>query len=177
MKRIFVVAAISVATLSTACTTTGGNAKPDPTGANTPTSSSDAASGLAAIKPCDLLTQSEVTALGLEHPGEAEKTGEADGCQWKISGNGGLSTGIRTKSGIKDLNIAGDKNSEVKVGKFDAIKSEGFEGAKNICAIWISVTEKSSVSVISNVSLTSADMAAACDRAEKAADKVAAKLP
>ncbi|SFR11846.1 Protein of unknown function [Lentzea waywayandensis] len=177
MKRtLFAAVVVSVAALSTACTT-GGTAKPDPTSGSTSTGTTGTASGLEAIKPCDLLTQTEATGLGLAHPGEAEKTGTADGCQWTISGDGGVSTGIRTKAGVKDLNISGDKNTDVKVGKFDAVKSEGFEGAKNICALWISVTETSSVSVIANVDLSSTDMVKACDRAAKAADFVAAKLP
>lgn len=175
MKHTLIAAVIGIAALSTACTTTGGNATPAPTSGSTPTSSENA-SKLASIKPCDLLTRSEVTEFGLEYPGKDSKTGTADECQWKISGNGGLSAGVRTKSGLKDLNVEGDKVSDVKVGKFDAKKTEGFEGAKNICALWISVTETSSVSVIANLDISSTDTVAACARAEKAADKIVAKL-
>lgn len=173
MKRTLIVAAISLAALSTGCTTTGGNAKPEPT-SGTPTSKTSSA--LASIKPCDLLTEAEVKGLGLEYPGEAQKLGTSDGCNWKISGDGGLRAGIRTDAGVKDLETGGDKVSDIKVGKFEAVKTEGHEGAKNICAIWISVTESSSVSVISNLDLTSTDTAAACKRAATAAENIATKL-
>lgn len=177
MKRTFVAAAIGLAALSAGCTGTTGTPQPGPTGDNTSTSTSGAASGLESMKPCDLLTQAEVTGLGLDYPGEPKKLGTGDTCYWKVSGNGGLNVGIRTKAGLKDLNIVGDKKSEVKVGRFDAIKAEGFEGAKSSCALWIAATDNSSVSVISTLDLASEDTAASCDRATKAAANVIAKLP
>ncbi|SER22219.1 Protein of unknown function [Lentzea xinjiangensis] len=177
MKRTSLAAVIGLAALTAGCTGTAGTPQPGPTSGGTATNTSTAASGLGSLKPCDLLTQAEVTALGLEFPGEAQKLGAADTCYWKVSGNGGLSAGIRTEAGLKDLSITGDKKSDVKVGKFDAVKAEGFEGAKNSCALWIAVTGNSTISVISGLDLTSEDTAAACDRAAKAADDIVAKLP
>lgn len=177
MKRTLIAAAIGLAALSSGCTGTAGTPQPGPTSGDNSTKTSGAASGLESLKPCDLLTETEVKGLGLDYPGEARKLGAADTCYWKVSGNGGVSAGIRTKAGVKDLNITGDKKSDVKVGKFDAVKAEGFEGSKSSCALWIAVTDNSSISVISNLDLTSEDTAAACDRAAKAADNVVAKLP
>lgn len=176
MKRTLIAVAIGLATFTAGCTGTTGGAKPDPTG-STPTGSSDTQSGLASIKPCDLLTQSDVTSIGLSFPGEDADIGTADGCDWRASGNGGLSASIRTKTGVKELNFKGDKISDIKVGKFTATKVEAPDGDKAACAVLISVTESSSVSVQSNLDLSSTDTAAACDRASKAADKIAAKLP
>jgi len=177
MKRILI-ATIGLAFLTAGCTGTAGNANPTPTnGGATPTSGSDSTSGLEAIKPCDLLTQAEVTSLGLTYPGKASQVGTSDGCAWNISGNGGLRAGIRTKSGVKDLNLDGDKITETKVGKFKATKVEAQDGAKNICTFAIAVSESSSVVVIGNLTATSDDTAAACDRASKAADLIAPKLP
>ncbi|MET9224920.1 DUF3558 family protein [Lentzea sp. NPDC003310] len=174
MKRILITAAVALVALSSACGTTGGQAKPGPTSA-APTS--DTTAVLDTVKPCDLLTEDEVKSFGLDYPGTAQKTGAADECVWKALASSHISAGIRPKDGLKDLNVGGDKNSDIKVGKFDAVRSEGFEGAKNICAVLISVTPTSSITVISILDLSSTDMATACDRAEKAADKVAAKLP
>lgn len=177
MKRTLIAAAIGLTALSAGCTGTTGTPQPGPSGGETPTTTSGAASGLASVKPCDLLSEAEAKGFGLEYPGEAKKLGSADNCRWKVSGDGGVSVSVRPDAGVKDLNTKGDKDVETKIGKFDAIRSEGFEGAKSTCAIWISVTDSSTVSVIGTVDLAREDTAAACDRAEKAAEKVAAKLP
>lgn len=176
MKRILIATTIGLAALTAGCTGTTGTATPTPTNSgSTPTS--DSASGLEAIKPCDLLTEADVKTLGLTYPGKASQVGTSDGCAWNISGNGGVRAGVRTKSGVSDLNLDGDKITDTKVGKFDAKKVEAQDGAKNACTIAIAVSESSSVLVISNLSLSSEDTAAACDRASKAADLIASKLP
>ncbi|MGW4208439.1 DUF3558 domain-containing protein [Lentzea sp. NPDC004789] len=176
MKRTLIAAAIGLVALTVGCTGTKGDAKPDPTG-GTPTSSSEAQSGLASIKPCDLLTEADAKSVGLSYPGETADIGTAKGCDWRASGNGGLSASVRAKSGVKELNFKGDKISEIKVGKFTATKVEAPDGDKAACSVLIAVTESSSVSVQSNMDLSSTDTATACDRASKAAEKIAAKLP
>jgi hypothetical protein len=178
MKRILIATTISLAVLTAGCTSAGTTGTPTPTdGGVAPTSGSNSASGLEAVKPCDLLTEADVTGLGLKYPGEAEKVGTSDGCDWAVSGNGGLRVGIRTDSGLKDLNLAGDKVSQTKVGKYDATKVEAQDGAKNICTFAISVSETSAIVVIGSLTATSEDTAAACQRSSKAADLIAPKLP
>ncbi|GHH46314.1 DUF3558 family protein [Lentzea cavernae] len=115
--------------------------------------------------------------MSLKYPGKNEQAGTSDGCSWNISGNGGLRAGIRTKTGGKDLNLDGDKVSPTKVGKYDATKVDAPDGAKHGCTIAISVTESSSVVVIGNLTASSDDTAAACERASKAAELIAPKLP
>ncbi|GLY54445.1 DUF3558 domain-containing protein [Lentzea sp. NBRC 102530] len=177
MKRILIVA-IGLAVLTTGCTGNPVSGDPTPTGGgSTSTSTSSSASGLDSVKPCDLLTEAEVTGLGLTYPGEAEQVGTADSCDWRVSGNGGLQVGIRTKSGLADLNLVGDKVSDVKVGKYDAKKVEAQNGGKNGCTFAIGVTESSSVVVIANLKGTSEDTAGACERSSKAAELIAPKLP
>jgi hypothetical protein len=177
MKRILIATLIGISALTAGCTGTKGDPTPAPaTGGNPPTSSSDTASGLKSIKPCDLLADSEATGLGFKVPGEPAKVATSDGCEWEAPGNGGLRAGIRTNAGVKDLNPDGDKLSDIKVGKFDAKKVEAVNGSKATCSILISVTEKSSVSLISTLDLTSEDTAASCDRATKAAELIAPKL-
>lgn len=178
MKRILIATLIGFSALTAGCTGTTGNPTPAPTtGGGTPTSNSDSASGLKAIKPCELLIDSEATSLGFTAPGEPAKVATSDGCEWEIPANGFLRAGIRTNAGVKDLNLDGDKISDIKVGKFAAKKVEAGGGSKATCSIWISVTETSSVSVISTLKLTSEDTAASCERATKAADLIAPKLP
>jgi len=177
MKRIAIASVLGIALLTAACTGTAGDPKPTPTtGGDTPTSS-PSASGLEALKPCDLLAESDATTLGLSAPGNAVQVASSDGCEWRAaSGGGGVRAGIRAKAGVKELNLNGDKLSPTRVGKFDATKVEAADGAKNLCAIAISVTDSSSVLIIANLSLSSSDTAAACERASNAADLIAPKL-
>jgi hypothetical protein len=178
IKRAIIATAIGVTVLTAGCTGEAGTPTPTPTtGGSTSASGPDPASGLEAIKPCDLLTEAEVKSLGLTYPGKAAQVGTSDGCSWNISGNGGLRAGIRTNSGIKDLNLDGDKITQTKVGKYDATKVEAQDGAKNICTFAIAVSNSSSVVVIGNLTATSEDTAAACERASKGAELIAPKLP
>lgn len=178
MKRILTAATVGLAVLTAGCSGSGtaGNPTPAPTGSGSPTTGSDSASGLKDLKPCDLLSETEVTGLGLKHPGSPVKVGPADSCDWTISGNGGLQVGLRS-SGVKDLNLDGDKISQTKVGKYDTTKVEAPDGAKSSCTYVLAVSDSSSVSVIANLTLTSEDTAAACQRASKAAELIAPKLP
>ncbi|MGW6934722.1 DUF3558 domain-containing protein [Lentzea sp. NPDC054927] len=172
MKRILIASAIGLAALTAGCTGTTGEAKPDPT---TSSSAPTGDSKLASIKPCELLSEAEATGLGYTYPGEDADIGTADGCDWIISGNGGTSASIRTKSGIKDLNPKSDKISDVKIGRFSGLKVEAPDGDKGACTILISVTDGSSVSILSTMG-ASLDTSAACERASKVADLVGQKL-
>ncbi len=176
-------ACVGLALLTSAC---GGGASGHPTPASTiwtwggaPTTSSGASGGrtLANLKPCDLLTAGEVTQIGLTNPGEPDRVAGTETCDWRVSGNGGLTVGLNPDHGIKDLDYQGEQTSTTKAGKYQATKVEAHKGAKNICHVVISVTESSSVQLISNLTTSSTDTAAACDRAAKAAELIAPKLP
>lgn len=182
LNRLAVCAVAGLALLTSACNgetgkaTTGSNT-PSDTASAAPTSSSGNA-GLAKLKPCDLLTEAEVTSLGLKYPGEPDKVGTSDGCSWNVSGNGGLAAGIRPNQGLDDLNVEGAKKvSEIKVGKYKAQKIEAPQGALYGCIVAIAVTDSSTVEAVANLTGSSTDTAAACERASKAADMIAPKLP
>jgi hypothetical protein len=177
MKRILIAAAIGLTTLA-GCTGTSGDPKPAPTtGGGTPTSSSDSASALKSLKPCELLTEAEVIGLKLEYPGKPDKVATSNGCDYQQSGAGGLTVGIRAEEGLIDLSISGLKVTDTKIGKYNAKKVEGESNSKDACSAWIAVSESATVEIISTSKLGSDDTAAACDRMSKAADLVAAKLP
>ncbi|MFS8096134.1 DUF3558 domain-containing protein [Lentzea alba] len=174
MKRTLIAAVVGLAALSAGCTGTTGEAKPDPT-ATTP--SSGTASSLGSIKPCELMTEAETKELGITSAGDPNKLGSADACTWTISGDGSVAVGVRADRGVKDLTLDGNKKSEIKVGKFTATKVEGQDGSSDTCSIVLSVTEGSSVSIVSTLGGGREDMAASCERATKTATLVAAKLP
>ncbi|HEX8867637.1 MAG TPA: DUF3558 family protein [Lentzea sp.] len=163
--------------LTAGCTGTTGEAKPDPTsGGTTPTSSSNK---LASMKPCDLLTETDATGLSFKYPGKDADIGTADGCEWVLKdGSGtGVSASIRTKGGVKDLDLKGSKILDVKVGGFAGKKVEAPDNDQGTCSVVIAVTETSSVSIISAMGGTNpTDTAAACELGTKTADLIAQKL-
>lgn len=185
LTRLSIACLAGTALLATAaCSGEGAKGTPTPapnTGAATatPTADSPAPDGdtLAEIKPCDLLTSSEVTRLGLTNPGEADRVGGAETCSWKVSGNGGLLASLNPTEGFADLNYQGEKTTPTKAGKYDAVLVEAHAGAENICHVVIEVSDSSSVQVIANLTASSTDTAAACKRATDAAELIAPKLP
>ncbi|MEV6243761.1 DUF3558 domain-containing protein [Lentzea sp. NPDC051838] len=177
MKRILIATLIGLSAFTAACTGTTGSPTPSPTGGGTPTSDSNTSSGLKSVKPCDLLTDAEATSFSFKLPGEEGTIIDAATCDWTVSGNGGLQVAVNATDGVKDLNLSTGKRSDVKVGKFAGIKIEAPDGSKDTCDVVISVSETSSVLVVATATAGSGDTATACERASKAADLIAPKLP
>lgn len=180
--HIAIATALGVVLLTAACTTgQAGSVQPATTsGTMSATATSTTAVGdtnLASLKPCDLLTANEVTQLGLTNPGKDSRLGGADTCRWSVSENGGLTVGTRPKQGIKDLDYEGEKTSPVTFGKYQATKVDAPDGGAGLCHVVISVTDSSSVQIIAGLKATSTDTASACERATKAAELIAPKLP
>lgn len=132
---------------------------------------------LAGIKPCDLLTSGDAQALGLTDPGEADQVAGTSSCDWSVSGNGGLLVSVLPEQGIDALNIEQDKASPIKAGKYKATQVAAPRGGKAGCEVFIQVTDSSTVEVTANLKASSTDTAAACERATKAAELIAPKLP
>lgn len=182
LTRISVCCVTGLTLLISACSGTEPG-EPTPgstTGGTAPTTTSAASdsNALADVKPCDLLTDAEVTGLGLKNPGEADRTGGTETCNWlQGGGNGGVLVGIRPEEGFADLDYEGRKTEPIEVGKYNATKIEAPLGGAYGCDVVISVTESSSVQVVGTISATSTDTAAACKRATDAAELIAPKLP
>lgn len=185
MKRALTctaVACTAVLTLFTVACTTGEPGRPTSgsttgTTAAAATTSAKGNSALAEVKPCDLLTSQEATGLRLSDQGEADRIAGSAVCDWRESGNGGLLVGINLKQGLADLNYTSATTSRIRVGKFEALKAAAPSGGKNLCDVVLDVSDSSSVQVSGSVSAASTDTAAACERATKAAELIAAKLP
>ncbi|XVS66324.1 DUF3558 domain-containing protein [Actinosynnema sp. CA-299493] len=183
LARISAASAVAFVMLVTACADQSGTATPaSTTTATTATydstsSAAPTASALAEVNPCDLLTADEATSLGLTSPGEADRVGGTESCDWQQSGNGGLVVGIRPTSGLGDLTYDTAKGQQINVGKYDAVRIEAPNGAQALCDVLIAVSESSSVQVAGNLKGNSTDTAAACERATRAADLIAPKLP
>lgn len=146
-------------------------------GTSTTSSTSSGDDELAGVKPCDLLTPDEATGLGFAAEGEPDRLAGSEACNWTVSGNGGLLVAVNTDQGIKDLNYTGAATSAIEIGKYEATKVEEPSKGKGICHVVIHMSDSSSVQVAGNMKATSTDTAAACDRATRAAELIAPKLP
>lgn len=181
--RLAIGCAAGLALLATACAASGTTGSPQPVSTTSIGTTSPAPVGgtensaLADLPPCDLLTSEEAGQLGLEYPGEEDRSGGADACNWYGGGNGLASAGIRPKQGIDDLNYEGDHTVSTKIGKYEATRIEAPLNAKYACHVVISTSESSSVQVIATMKATSSDTEAACARATKVAELIAPKLP
>ncbi|MFE2751908.1 DUF3558 domain-containing protein [Actinosynnema sp. NPDC059335] len=183
--RLATACAIGLALLATGCagSDTAGTPKPvdvdRPASPSAPTISSSVreASALTDLAPCDLLTSDDVGRLGLRHPGKEDSVGGIKTCNWYGTGDGAASAGIHPDDGADDLNLDGEHTATTKIGEYDAIRVEAPANAKYVCYVVISTSATSSVQVIGTVKATSTDTSAACERATKAAELIAPKLP
>ncbi|HEX6341859.1 DUF3558 family protein [Umezawaea sp.] len=183
MNRTFVtllVAATTLALFGGGCSVEQtGNARSEATTETSgpPSSASGAgASVLADVKPCDLLSPGEAAQLSLPTPGEARKTAGGQSCEW-IDANGGVTANVLPARSVEDLDYAGAKATSIKIGKYESSKVEAPNGALDLCHVVISVADSASVQVVGGVKPSSTDTAAACERATKAAELIAPKLP
>ncbi|MFC5055538.1 DUF3558 family protein [Saccharothrix xinjiangensis] len=78
---------------------------------------------------------------------------------------------------IDDLDIEQEKASPITIGKYDATQVAAPRGGQAGCEVFIPVTDSSTVEITANLKSSSTDTAAACERATKAAELIAPKLP
>lgn len=174
------IAIVGLALLATACTSgnTGGTATPGTTETK-PTTSSESPAGngkLASIKPCELISSSEATELGLTGKPEAGKSAGAESCDWSDP-EGGLTVAIEAKQGADEFNYKGATKEPAKFGKYEGYKVAAPDGTKYLCDVVLSVTDSSSVQIVASASPASTDTAKACGLATKSAELIATKLP
>lgn len=142
--------------------------KGKPTTANVP-------SPLGNIDPCDLLSDSDRTTLGVA-PGEPKKFAGARGCDWMKSADFGISIGLDHDLGLKDGNYQGGTPTPITIGKHEATKLENMGGGEGGCSIFIGITESSSVHIAATASGRS-DTPKACAKALAVAQIIDPKLP
>lgn len=181
--RLAIACATGLALLATACTASGtaGTPMPEESTTTAPSATLSSASrdplGLADLVPCDLLTSDDVGRLGLRHPGKEDLVAGIKTCNWYGIDEGAASVGIHPDDAADDLNLDGESTAATKIGKYDAIRVEAPSNAKYACYVVISTSATSSVQVIGTVKANSANTSVACERAAKAAELIAPKLP
>ncbi|WP_253766953.1 DUF3558 domain-containing protein [Goodfellowiella coeruleoviolacea] len=152
-------------------------------GATTSPNTSESAgtgSPLADLDPCQLMTASEATELGISDPGKPGSTAGSPECNWRVSGQFGVVISLSPDKGVDSFNYHGKTPSSINVGKHPATKVEdSLQGTRvntGLCNVFIAVSDSSAVQVIvTNSGAT--DTALACERAETVAEFADAKLP
>lgn len=105
---------------------------------------------MASLDPCEMLTDSQKSELGVTGEAKPSKTTSSNLCQWQVDDNpavpGGYALGVLVfpKLGIDRVVAVGEK-VPVTVGSRRAIQSFGAGGS--VCAISIEVTATSRVDV------------------------------
>ncbi|WP_188316558.1 DUF3558 family protein [Solihabitans fulvus] len=176
---------IGLALSTAACDgTSSGTPRPvsdagSPSASGTPTGSSANASPLASIKPCDLLTASDTTPVGITTPGRPESVGGSPTCRWSTPGKFSFTLALNLDASIRTLNYAGKSPTPVSIGRHSAAElPDSIETRANTgdCSVYIAVSDSSSAQIESTVQDTS-DTALSCKRAEQIAKLIDSKLP
>ncbi|HEX4702265.1 MAG TPA: DUF3558 domain-containing protein [Pseudonocardiaceae bacterium] len=155
---------------------TGVAGNPTTSSAETSTDNTSS-SGLAAIKPCDLIDGSEISQLGLTSTGPTTGSG-ARSCGWDNNAfdNGlGYTIGadIRDHQGLKDTNTVGFSFIDDPIGHHQGKQARETTG--DACLVVIGVTPTSRVDVSANTG--SADINQACTLANQFAKLIEPNLP
>lgn len=143
------------------------------------TSSSDASATLASTQPCDLLSGSELSQLGVGNHGTPDTGSGARTCSWQhptdVSGTGYLvAADVRDHQGIKDINTDGVTVTDHSVGRHQGRLLKDTSGGDG-CTVVIGVTDSSRVDVQANTNQATVD--ASCQLALRVAPLVEARLP
>lgn len=163
-----------------ACTSptqgTGTPAGP-PTSEPTTATSSAAGSALAAIQPCDLISQSQATQNTLVPKGPSNE-GAARNCSWSnpVADNGdgyAVEIGLRDSQGLKDINTDGFTMTDDQIGRHQG--KQGEDTSTGDCLVFIGVTDTSRVDVV--ISDGNSDATEACQLANHYATLIEPELP
>lgn len=175
------IAIAGLALLAAACT--GGNTPGTPTPGtptpNTPTSASGNASddgNLATVKPCELISTTDVASLGIPDTPESSTLAGAATCEW-IGPDGGLTVSVDPKKGADKLNYGSATKTPGKYGKFEGFKVPAPQNTKYMCHVVLSTGSSSNVTLVASVGAATTDTDKACALADKSAELVANKLP
>jgi hypothetical protein len=169
---------VLVAVVSGCSTTEPGS--PTGTGSTTPSNGGSTSSTMSSVansspstaqntsgNPCDLLSSSDVSTLGLG-TGKRRNIHDADACVWTASGKYGLTVGY-SKNGL-----AGAQGDKVDVGKHEARQViENSVGGS--CAVTMGTSPNSSVLVV--VANLSGPVTDSCPQAVTIAKIIDPKLP
>ncbi|WP_196777809.1 DUF3558 family protein [Lentzea aerocolonigenes] len=136
------------------------------------TSSAGPSGTLDADRPCELVTASELTSIGINGTPKEERTGSTQECVFDRSNGieGVRGFGIRTALGLKDFRVAsGEEVADIIVG---GRKAKQLKATGGTCLIGVDISESSRLDVTARSG--EKDM---CPQALELAQLVAKNLP
>ncbi|RZQ59872.1 DUF3558 domain-containing protein [Amycolatopsis suaedae] len=140
------------------------------------TSASSQGSGLAVLKPCELLSSTDRSSAGLTSLGEEKKIGASRACDWTEPGAFGVTLTLDERSGLEELKVKRKHSTEVEINGRPALRVADPKADNGMCAVLVPVAGGGSVHVdVSNTDFTGTDLA--CTRAGTVAELVEPKLP
>lgn len=151
-----------------------GSASPSPSAP--PPSSLPSPTGLAALKPCELLSATDRSTAGLTSLGQEKTIGTARACDWTESGTFGVTITLAGDAPLASLEIDKGTGRRVTVGSHKGFRVSDRGAADGTCAVLLGVGQEASAQVdVTNTSF--ADTPLACRRADTVAQLIEPKLP
>jgi hypothetical protein len=162
IRRSLILPVLMVVGIGSAACTGGGTSGT----ATTPPTTSTTANPVAAIDPCGLLSQSDMTSLGLTSTGP-EKTAKSRGCGWDKGASYSVGIYADSSQGLDELRA--DNSTTGSLQSHDAIQTQN---SSIDCLFDIAVTKTSSIDVS-----VEAGIGNACQLAQQYAALIEPKLP
>ena len=132
--------------------------------------------GLAALRPCELLSATDRSTAGLTSLGEEKTIGTTRACDWTEPATFGVTVTLADATPLRELKIDRGTGRRVTVGEHTGFRVADRSAGDGTCAVLLEVGEASSVQVdITNAGFD--DTPLACDRADTIAQLIEPKLP
>ncbi|OXM71852.1 MULTISPECIES: DUF3558 family protein [Amycolatopsis] len=132
--------------------------------------------GLAALKPCELLSATDRSTAGLTSLGEEKTIGTARACDWTEPGTFGVTVTLAEDAPLASLEIDKGTGKRVTVGAHRGFRVSDRRAGDGTCAVLLGVGQEASVQVdVTNTGF--ADTPLACERADTVARLIEPKLP
>ncbi|SFB46623.1 Protein of unknown function [Amycolatopsis marina] len=133
-------------------------------------------SDLAALKPCELLSPTDRSTVGLTVLGREKSVGSAPACDWTEPGVFGLTITVDEKSSLSEIEVEPGTAEPAEIEGREALRVADEPADDGTCAVLLAAGESATVHVdVSNTSFS--DTERACDRADTVAGLIAPKLP
>jgi hypothetical protein len=131
---------------------------------------------LTGVRPCDLLSATDRSTVGLTSTGTEKQVGPARACDWTEPGAYGLTVTVDDAKGLSGLNIEPGSQRRFTLGGHQAVEVADRKAADGTCAVLLAAGNSASVQIDAG-NTTFRDTALACSRANTAAKLIEPKLP
>lgn len=135
-----------------------------------------AKSGIAGIRPCDLLSATDRSTAGLTSTGTEKPVGPARACDWTEPSAYGLTVTVDPTKGLSGLKIGKGTQRRFALSGHQAVEVADRQAADGTCAVLLAAGDSASVQIDAG-NTNFRDTPLACSRANTAAKLIEPKLP